>query len=321
MRLPCGARDVRERRVGTAVRDVVVDRIAEQERVLRHQADLRAQRGLREIAEVMAVHCDASGGDIVEAWQQVQQRRFAGAAHADEGDHLAMADLEIDVTQHGLGGVRIAERHTLQHQASREGIEHACAGSIRDGGRRVEDLEYPLDGRGGLLHGIDDSRELTNRPVEQRERRREREEVTGRHRARDHLVPAVPERAHDTDRGDDLHERLGDLVGAMVLEGQREQAIVHAVETFGLVRLATERLDDLGAGQRLVQQHVELGDLLLRALVDPIEPAPDRPHDHADEREHEQRNERQAPLAREHDDHERQHERHLADGHDEHGGG
>jgi len=49
VRVARGARHVGERRVGPPVGDVVVDRVAEQERVLRDERDLRAQRVLREI--------------------------------------------------------------------------------------------------------------------------------------------------------------------------------------------------------------------------------------------------------------------------------
>jgi len=56
--------------------------------------------------------------------------------------------------------------------------------------------------------------------------------------------PPYPERAMMAE-GAAPHERVGDLVGAVVLERQAEQPLVHAVEALGLVGLASERLDDL----------------------------------------------------------------------------
>jgi hypothetical protein len=134
-------------------------------------------------------------------------------------------------------------------------------------------------------------------------------------------MPAVPERPHDAERGQDLHEWLGDLVGPMVLEGQVEQSAVDAVEALGLVGLAPEGLDDLHARERLVQQHAQLGDLLLRALVDTVEPPADAPHRQAHEREDQDRDDRQPPLPHRHHPQQRDHHRQLAEGHDEDRGG
>ena len=51
-----------------------------------------------------AVDQDRAAGDVVEPRQQVDQRRLAGAAAADDRQHLAGAD---------------AERHAAQHRAAR----------------------------------------------------------------------------------------------------------------------------------------------------------------------------------------------------------
>ena len=50
-----GRLDLLARRAGAAVADVVEDRIVEQHRVLRHHADRGAQRGLRDVADVLSV--------------------------------------------------------------------------------------------------------------------------------------------------------------------------------------------------------------------------------------------------------------------------
>jgi hypothetical protein len=134
-------------------------------------------------------------------------------------------------------------------------------------------------------------------------------------------VPAVPESAHDPERGEDLHQRIGGLVGAVVLQRQREQPVVDTVEALGLVRFPSECLDDLRAGEAFVEQDVELGDLLLRSLVDPVQPAPDGAHGDAHEREDDQRDEGQPPLADEHHGDERDDHGHLPHGHDHDRGG
>ncbi len=78
--------------IGPAVEDVVADRAVQQRGVLRHQADLAAQRILRDVGDVLPVDEDAAALDVVEAQQQVDQRRLAGARAADQPDLLAGRD-------------------------------------------------------------------------------------------------------------------------------------------------------------------------------------------------------------------------------------
>ena len=74
---------------GPAEADVVHDRVAEQEGVLQHDADLPAQAGARHIAHVEAVDRTAPPRHIVEARDQVDDGGLAGAGRADDRDGLA----------------------------------------------------------------------------------------------------------------------------------------------------------------------------------------------------------------------------------------
>ena len=89
-------------RVGPAVADVVHDRVAEQERVLQHDADLRAQAARGDVAHVDAVDRDRARRDVVEARDQVDHGRLARAGRADDGDRLARLGHQVDVAQHRL---------------------------------------------------------------------------------------------------------------------------------------------------------------------------------------------------------------------------
>ena len=77
--------------VGRAVGDVRVHGVGEQEGVLEHDPDLAAERVEGRGPHVDAVDRHPSGGDVVEAGEQSGHRRLAGAARADERDHLARA--------------------------------------------------------------------------------------------------------------------------------------------------------------------------------------------------------------------------------------
>ncbi len=72
-----------------AVGDVLADRAAEQPGVLQHHAEGPAQVVAGHLAGVDAVDGDAPAVDLVEAHQQVDERRLAGAGRADDRDRLA----------------------------------------------------------------------------------------------------------------------------------------------------------------------------------------------------------------------------------------
>ena len=84
LRLPGGRDRRRLAGVGPAVEDVVAHRAVQQRGVLRHHADLRPQAVLRDVGDVLAVDQDAARLQVVEAQQQVDERRLAGAGAADQ---------------------------------------------------------------------------------------------------------------------------------------------------------------------------------------------------------------------------------------------
>ena len=86
----------------TAISDVVVDRIVEQHRILRHDADRRAQRILRDVANILTVDGDRAARrtvEIVEAEHQPRERRFARTAMSDHRRRRAGRNREAHVVQ------------------------------------------------------------------------------------------------------------------------------------------------------------------------------------------------------------------------------
>ena len=74
--------------------DVLADRAREEEDILLDGRDLRAQRCHVPVAHIDAVDQDAPAADVVDAVDQLGQRRLAGAGLADDGDGLARAARE-----------------------------------------------------------------------------------------------------------------------------------------------------------------------------------------------------------------------------------
>ena len=76
-------------RVLAAVANVRGHGSGEEHRLLRDEADPRAQIGLRHLADVDAVHQHAPLVDVVEPRNQPGERRLARAGAADDRGHLA----------------------------------------------------------------------------------------------------------------------------------------------------------------------------------------------------------------------------------------
>ena len=106
-----GVAHFRIARARPAIADVVADRAVQQRGVLGHHGDMGAQALLRHPGDVLAVDQDAARLDLVEAQQQVDQGRFAGARVADEADALARRDGEVDAMQHARARCRSRSAH------------------------------------------------------------------------------------------------------------------------------------------------------------------------------------------------------------------
>ncbi len=195
---------------GPAVADVGLDGVVEKERLLADQGDLAPQRAQCEVADVDAVDEDAAGRGIVETHQQRGERRLAGAAGADQGDHLALFHCEGDVGEHGaVGRVRVLEADTVIDDRLAELLQLACAGFLAHQRPAVEVFEDALAGSGGLLEDVVNAGEALDRLVEQQQRGDERHEVAGGHLVRLDLLARVGEQADDGE-GAPKNSMIGD---------------------------------------------------------------------------------------------------------------
>ena len=188
----------------------------EQERLLRHDPHLRAQRAARDVAQVVAVDEHASGGRVVEARDELGHRRLAGAGGADQRDGLARRDVEAHVLE------RVDRRRILVVVAPPAGVgegdvvESDLAADARqldrvlavgEGGAHVEQLEDLLQRRHPGLVGRVELRELLDRFEQVRERGHEGDDRAGRDVAFDRLQAAVHDDRGDRQPGEHFHAR------------------------------------------------------------------------------------------------------------------
>ncbi|ABA50513.1 hypothetical protein BURPS1710b_1039 [Burkholderia pseudomallei 1710b] len=143
-----------------AERHVVVERHVRIERVrLEHHRDaaLRA----RHVVDLRAVDQQLAARNLLEPRDHPHQRGFAAAARPDEHDELAVDDVEIDVAQHFVVVVALAD--IAQEHACHDLSPFSCAAARRVGRARHDRsvrldharLGPPRDEAGQLAHVVE----------------------------------------------------------------------------------------------------------------------------------------------------------------------
>ena len=239
-------------RVRAAVQDVVAHRAVQQRGVLRDHADLRAQAVLGDGGDVLAVDQDAPALQVMEAQQQMGQRRLARAGAPDQADPLARADVQVHVADQRLALPRLAV-------AEADALEADLAARHRQRGRaRPVDHPARLRQRGqAVLHRADvleQAGHLPHHPVRHAVQA-QRHRGGRRHRTDADLALAPQPQRHAGGGGDQAHaqQMVDDLEQADQphLAMHRDQEVAHrAAGEVGLAPCMREQLDggDVGVG-------------------------------------------------------------------------
>ena len=133
------------RRAGRRIGDIVVDRSVEEERLLQNDAHLRAQRVLRQIAQVDAVDRDLAPAGIVKTHEKVDHRRLSGARSADDPDHFARFYLQ-GYSLENVDSFVVTERYVVEFDLAFD-LDLSRLFIIRNVLALVDDVE-DLDERG-----------------------------------------------------------------------------------------------------------------------------------------------------------------------------
>ena len=121
----------------TAIADIVTDTLVEQHRVLRHDTDIRAQRALGDVANILTVEQYLPAGHIIESVQQPCDCRFARARRSDNRQRPARRYVKANPFQDFAVGL-IAEMHVLERQ-------RAAGDGQRSGSRFIDNLALGID--------------------------------------------------------------------------------------------------------------------------------------------------------------------------------
>ena len=258
-RLSCGD-DLLARGAGAAVGDVLGHGPLEEPGVLEHHAKLLAQVAGAHLARVAAVERDVTAVDLVEAHEEIHERRLAGARRAHDGNLLAGLRHERDVAHEGALR-RVAEAHVLEGDTTLDRL-----GGL-DGVRGVrldlvfvEQAEDALRcGEGTLqhVHGERGLRERLGRVVEVLEECLE--DAHGKATGKQHLAPE--ERDHDLRQTHDEADGRADGLRQEVRErGRRREPLRGLADLRHAGLVAAERLDDGAAGVRLLHAAGEFAE-------------------------------------------------------------
>lgn len=146
-------RDLLGRDVG-AERDVVPDRAGVERRLLRDERDRLAVRLDVELADVLPVVEDLAAERVVEARDELDRRRLAAPARANERAELAGLDLDVETSQNrDVRASRVPEVDVLEADVALGGgeVEHLARRVLGvDVGDRVFEGE---EGAGGAEEG------------------------------------------------------------------------------------------------------------------------------------------------------------------------
>ena len=95
--------------------------------------------------DVLPVDEDTASRHLVEAGDEVAERRLAAAGRADQRQTLTGLDVKADVVEHLVVVVRVLEADVLEADGARAGLQGLCVLGILDGHRGVHDLRKALD--------------------------------------------------------------------------------------------------------------------------------------------------------------------------------
>ena len=285
-------------------------------RLLGDEPEVAAVGRQRQVAEVGAVGRHPPGGRVVEAGQELDDRRLAGARPADEGHGLPRPDGQVDPGEGpastsgghprapGAAGLAVAEPHRLEAERPGEVLGRECARGVGGAHRGAEELGQFHRRRPGLLVGVEHLGQLLDGSEEEVEVEDEGDEVGGGERTGPDECGPV---GHDQ-RGGHLAEELdGREVRrgeAVALEAGVEMLAGQGPELLEVAAFPGEGGHDPGAREALLQAGHDEGDLVADAEVGPVGGAAEPDGEPEERRDDRQGDERQPPVEHEqHDGH------------------
>ena len=228
--------------VGAGVGDIFVNGAREQPGILQHHGVRAAQALAGDVADIVIIHGDLAVVDIIEAHQQVDQRGFARARGAHDGNQVAAAGVQVQVLKDQPPRL-VAKAHVLHfHIAAHIGKRYRVR-RVRAFQRRVQQGEHAIRRGQGGLQFAEDVGDFIDGPGELAAIHNKGRNTADGH-ARDGKTADLHAAGHVQKPAEHADERQGQVVDKAD-RGARDAGIILAF-IVGLHHLAVERVQLAG---------------------------------------------------------------------------
>ena len=192
-------------RTWLGIGDVLVNTSREQVRLLKHNAKLAPQIVELDLAHFNAIHQNTTFIWVVEAGNQVDNRRLTGTRMSHQANHLTRLDIKTEVIQHSARLV-IAKANLLKGDRTRNMRHRLRIRSICDIGLGVHNFKHTLGAGQGPRKPVRNARhplkwsiqlpKIKEEQVERPEGHRSLDDLTATHIPDDENTGHHQEREH-----------------------------------------------------------------------------------------------------------------------------
>ena len=271
---------------------VFLDRAGEQHVLLEHHGNLIAQRLDIVIADIHAAYLDRAVRGIVQARNQLHERRLRGTGATENADGLTGLDMQIDVFERQLALIAlVTEGNVIElDRAVLDLVNRVCG--IVQVGLLIEDFGNTLCAR--LGHGDHNENHRYHHQAHQDLHRvgKHAGQLAGGHRAADDQTRAEPRNEQHARVHAELHQRHNACHGLLRLGERAVQHAGNALELFSLVVLTHIGLNNADAAHIFLYDRVHAVVDLECALKDRTDNLHQDAHADCQNRQHREEYER-----------------------------
>src|SRR5450756_1792285 len=157
-----GSHDLLLRSIVAPIGNILTDRTVEQPRVLQNHTEHGAQTAPTHRSYVDTVERDLAVLDVIETHEQVDERCLACPGRSNDGDGIALLDVEIHISDQGFGRP-VAESDMIELDGAARLSDHNRVLGVRLLLGLVEHTKYTLGTRHRRLNDVGDARRLDDR--------------------------------------------------------------------------------------------------------------------------------------------------------------
>ena len=192
------------RSIFLAEKDIIANRTAEKEIILKDDGNFIPQRIDIQLADVYAVYHYLAAGYVIESGQQIDQRGFTAAGIADKSNGLADFYFQVNVVEHGFA-FDIREADIFVFDAVFRGRQQFRSLAINDFRRPFQNAEHTFHRHQRHLDAVKVVADTLYRIIQHNQRGNKRNETAGRYLVRYNQVRPEPDNCGDAERYDKVH--------------------------------------------------------------------------------------------------------------------